>query len=83
MNSGCYDNDISQVLLSVKAIDKNKLIETEIRKEDIKFFYRGTNLSENLIIISAKLKGKIKKKDEIEKNKVNLSKEKNYLNQVK
>ena len=67
MNSGCYDNDISQVLVSVKAIDKNKLVETEIRKEDIKFFYRGTNLSENLIIISAKLKGKIKKKDEIEK----------------
>ena len=67
MNSGCYDNDMSQVLVSVKAIDKIKLIETEIRKEDIKFFYRGTNLSENLIIISAKLKGKIKKKDEIEK----------------
>ena len=67
MNSGCYDNDISQVLVSVKAIDKNKLLETEIKKEDIKFFYRGTNLSENLIIISAKLKGKIKKREEIEK----------------
>ena len=40
MNSGCYDNDISQVLVSVKAIDKNKLLETEIKKEDIKFFYR-------------------------------------------
>ena len=67
MNSGCYDNDMSQVLVSVKAIDKNKLLETEIKKEDIKFFYRGTNLSENLIIISAKLKGKIKKREEIEK----------------
>ena len=67
MNSGCYDNDMSQVLVSVKAIDKDKLLETEIKKEDIKFFYRGTNLSENLIIISAKLKGKIKKREEIEK----------------
>ena len=67
MNSGCYENDISQVLISVKAIDKNKLLEIEIKKEDIKFFYRGTNLTDNLIIISAKLKGKIKKKEEIEK----------------
>ena len=33
MNSGCYDNDISQVLVSVKAIDKNKLLETEIKKD--------------------------------------------------
>ena len=37
MNSGCYDNDISKVLISIKAIDKNKLSEIEIKKEDIKF----------------------------------------------
>ena len=56
MNSGCYDNDISKVLLSIKAIDKNTLSEIELKKEDIKFFYRGTNLSKDLIIISAKFK---------------------------
>jgi len=67
MNSGCYENDISQVLVSIKAIDKNKLLEIEIKKEDIKFFYRGTNLPDSLIIISAKLKGKVKKREEIEK----------------
>tara|TARA_X000001036_G_scaffold210477_1_gene197730 strand:+ start:9701 stop:10618 length:918 start_codon:yes stop_codon:yes gene_type:complete len=67
MNSGCYENDISQVLVSIKAIDKNKLLEIEIKKEDIKFFYRGNNLPDNLIIISAKLKGKVKKREEIEK----------------
>ena len=67
MNSGCYENDISQVLVSIKAIDKNKLLEIEIKKEDIKFFYRGTNLPDHLIIISAKLKGKVKKREEIEK----------------
>ena len=38
MNSGCYDNDISKVLVSIKAIDKNSLSEIEIKKEDIKFF---------------------------------------------
>ena len=67
MNSGCYDGDISKVLLSINAIDKNKLSEIEIKKEDIKFSYRGTNLPDNLIIISAKFKGSICKKEEIEK----------------
>ena len=43
MNSGCYENDISKVLLSIKAIDKDKACsEIEIKKADIKFFYRGT-----------------------------------------
>ena len=72
MNSGCYDNDISKVLLSIRAIDKNSLSEIEIKKEDIKFFYRGTNLSKDLIIISAKLKGVLGKKDEIEKKQSDL-----------
>jgi UDP-N-acetylmuramate dehydrogenase len=67
MNSGCYENDISRILLSIRAIDKNNLSEIEIKKEDIKFFYRGTNLSDDLIIISAKFQGSIKKKEEIEK----------------
>ena len=38
MNSGCYDNDISKVLLSIQAIDKNKFSEIEIKKEDINFY---------------------------------------------
>ncbi len=44
MNSGCYDSDISKVLLSIKAIHKKELSEIEIKKEDIKFLYRGNNL---------------------------------------
>ena len=76
MNSGCYNYDISQVILSIKAINKKNLTEVEIKKEDIKFLYRGTNLSEDLIIISAKIKGKNKKKDEIEKKQVEFTKRK-------
>ena len=57
MNSGCYDYDMSQVLLSIQAVDKKKLSVIEIKKEDIKFSYRGTNLPNDLIIISDKLKG--------------------------
>ena len=67
MNSGCYDNEISKILLSIKAIDKKKCKEVEIKKEDIKFNYRGTNLSEDLIIISAQLRGTSCKKEIIEK----------------
>lgn len=72
MNSGCYSHDISKVLLSIRAIDKNKLSEIEIKKEDINFSYRGTDLSKDLIIISAKLKGSLSTKEEIESRKLEL-----------
>ena len=72
MNSGCYENDISKVLLSVQAIDIKKLSKVEIKKEEINFSYRGTNLPDNLIIISAQLKGILGKKDEIEKKQLEL-----------
>ena len=70
MNSGCYDYDISKVLISVNVIDIKKCIEKEIKGEDIDFFYRGTDLSNDLIITSVKLKGIPKKKDEIEKRQI-------------
>tara|TARA_B100000963_G_scaffold341133_1_gene340515 strand:+ start:398 stop:1303 length:906 start_codon:yes stop_codon:yes gene_type:complete len=72
MNSGCYDQDISQILISIRVIDKKKCKEFEIKKEDINFVYRGNNLSEDLIIISAKLKGSLDNKDKIEKKQSNL-----------
>jgi UDP-N-acetylmuramate dehydrogenase len=57
MNSGCYGNEISNILISVKALDfKGNLIE--IKRDEIKFAYRGSNLPENLIILSAKLSAK-------------------------
>lgn len=85
MNSGCYENDISKVLLSIQAIDKNKLTEIELKKEDINFSYRGTNLSDDLIIISAKFKCIVGKKDKIEKKQSNYIKKKKLSqpNQIK
>ena len=71
MNSGCYDNDISKVLLSVRAININKISEIEIKRDDIKFLYRGTNLPDDIIIISAKFKCAVGKKEEIEKKQLN------------
>ena len=67
MNSGCYENDISKVLLSIQVIDKNNLTLREIKSNDIKFLYRETNLNKNLIIISARFKGLTSNIDKIEK----------------
>ena len=57
MNSGCYGYDISKILTSITVVDSKKCQEKVIKSEDIKFYYRGTNLPENLIIVSAKFKG--------------------------
>ena len=65
MNSGCYENEISEVLVSIQADKKLSLVD--IKKEEINFLYR-TSLSEDLIIISAKLKATAGNKIEIEKN---------------
>ena len=66
MNSGCYDSDISHILLSVQAVDLNGRLIT-IPRSEIKFHYRGSNLDNNLILVSATFQGVTKKRDEIEK----------------
>ena len=72
MNSGCYNYDVSKVLISIRVINKNNLLEYEIKKEDIEFSYRGTNLADDLIILSAKFEGTLSKKDLIEKKQSKL-----------
>ena len=67
MNSGCYDNEISKILVSINIIDINKCVEKEISREEIEFHYRGTNLPKEVIITSVKLRGKITEKEKIDK----------------
>ena len=57
MNSGCYGDDISKILISVQVMDFDGNVKA-IRSSDIKFYYRGSSLDNNLIIISATFKGK-------------------------
>jgi UDP-N-acetylmuramate dehydrogenase len=85
MNSGCYENEISKILLSIRVIDTRDCKEKELKSEDIKFLYRGTNLPKELIIISAKLKGLIEKKEQIEKQQFTMieKKKKSQPNQIK
>ena len=66
MNSGCYGEDISNIIISVQAMDYAGNIKI-INSSDIKFYYRGSNLSNDLIFISATFKGKKDKKINIEK----------------
>lgn len=66
MNSGCYGSDISKVLLSIKVLD-NLGHEHEINNNEIKFGYRSSDLSEDFIILSARLRGNISSKELIEK----------------
>jgi len=75
MNSGCYGTDISEILISIKVLDDMGR-EKEIKKNEIKFFYRGTSIPENYIILSAVLKGKISIKEEVRKKQEKLIKTK-------
>ena len=71
MNTGCYGEDISKILLSVQAMDLDGKIKV-IYSKDIKFSYRKCNLDNNLIFISATLRGS-------KENKLNIKKKINYL----
>lgn len=85
MNSGCYENEISKILLSIRVIDIRDCKEKELKREDIEFLYRGTNLPKELIIISAKFKGLIEKKEQIEKQQSSMIEKKKISqpNQIK
>ena len=74
MNSGCFENEFKDILLSVQAIDKSGKVLT-IPASKIKFGYRESNLDDDLIFLSASFKGKLKNKKEIE-NQINFLKKK-------
>ena len=85
MNSGCYNNDISKVLTSINVIDINECKEKEIKKEEIEFFYRGTNLSKDLIITSVRIKGICESSENIQKkqNEILEKKKQSQPSQIK
>ena len=84
MNSGCYGDDISKILLSIKVLDYQGQ-EKEIKNDQIQFCYRGSDLPSNLIILSAKFKGVASSKELIEKkqNELILRKKKSQPSQIK
>ena len=82
MNSGCYGQDISKILISVQVMDLNGKMRV-IYPSDINFFYRGCSLEKDLIFISATLRGKNGNKSDIKKTINNLIKKKNEAQPTK
>ena len=56
MNAGCFGKEFKDILLSIQAIDAFGNILT-LPAEKIKFEYRNSNLSDNLVFLSASFKG--------------------------
>ena len=56
MNAGGFGKEFKDILLSIQAIDKKGSLVT-IPSKDINFNYRGNDLSEDLIFLSASFKG--------------------------
>ncbi len=75
MNSGCFGKEVSEILHSVKVIDLKGCIK-ELPAKDINFVYRGSNLSSDLIILSAQFIGKKLSISEIKKKQEDILKKK-------
>ena len=84
MNSGCYGYSISDILISVKALDFYGNLHN-FQRDEIEFFYRGTNLPEELIFLSATLRSEIGNKNLINEkiNKFIKAKKKAQPSQIK
>ena len=75
MNSGCYGENISKILVSLQAMDFTGKVRM-FDSSDIDFFYRGCSLESDLIFLSATFRGKKDKKINIQKKVKKLMKKK-------
>ena len=79
MNSGCFDREFKDILISVQAIDKFGKVIT-IQSNKIEFSYRSCDLPKDIIFLSATFKGNKKEKNLI-RQEINLLKNKKELAQ--
>lgn len=56
MNAGCYESDISQVLISAKAVDFDGNL-FDLTNSDFGFFYRGNKIAKKFIFVEAAFRG--------------------------
>jgi len=84
MNAGCFGKEFKDVLLSIQAIDVFGNVIT-IPAKEIKFEYRNTSLSEDLVFLSASLKGNKGNQKDIKNltNELKLKKEKAQPTRIK
>ncbi len=72
MNSGCFNKEFKDVLISLQVIDFDGQIRT-IPTSKINFKYRGNDLPKDIIFLSATFRGSIKTKSKIQ----------NYMKELK
>ena len=84
MNAGCFGKEFKDILISIQAIDKSGEILT-IPYKDINFSYRGSNLSDDLIFLSASFRGVKSQANKIklQMNEFKNEKEKNQPTKIK
>ena len=66
MNSGCFEKEFKDILLSIQLVDFNGNVKS-IPAKNITFNYRSIELPQDLIFLSATFKGKKKNHLEIKK----------------
>ena len=66
MNAGCFNKEFKDILVSIQAIDRKGRVIT-IPANKVLFQYRNTDLSDDLIFLSASFKGEKKNQGEIKK----------------
>jgi UDP-N-acetylmuramate dehydrogenase len=75
MNAGCFGREFKDILISIQAINKSGQVIT-IPAKEIKFKYRDSGLSDDLIFLSASFKGFKKNSDLIQKEMKELKEKK-------
>ena len=79
MNTGCFDREIKDILVSVQVLDAKGKVRT-IPSEAINFGYRKCDLPHDFIFLSASFKGKHKDKKKI-KEEISFLKNKKEISQ--
>ena len=84
MNSGCFNQEFKDVLVSIQYVDYKGIVKT-ISANKVNFNYRSIDLPQDIIFLSATFKGINKKKNEIENymNDLKTIKEKNQPTRIK
>lgn len=72
MNAGAYGSDISKVLVSVKAINRNNGIIKEFTNAELLYSYRKSHLAKEWLFIEALLQGSEAKPELIMQNMENM-----------
>ena len=75
MNSGCFDSEFKDIVLSVQTVDASGNVIT-IPRDKIKFNYRECNLNNDLIFLSASFKGYKYDKNSISQKMISLKSKK-------